>query len=260
MSRDIGAIQRGGADIGAIEAPLAVSGAIAGATSLTLTPSAALVGLAGMDASPGGPRAPIIITPSLAHGYMSGQVVSQDQYPISTISISGWAVNGAATAHEALDDRYLLNGDDGLATYLSTGGFGSATFEVLLSDVPYTPIAPYDHVVYVVGSLGAGFGSSTLNISLVEGTTVIASSGAVVFANVMTLVLTPAEADAITNYADLRIRVVKAGNRATRTSAVELRTRRPAMMSMSGSGDPSGRAGMVGTVQIGGSQGARQWY
>ena len=125
--------------------------------------------------------------------------------PDSTVSDTGWTTTGGAI-YSVLDETSPSDSD-----YTSTavsGGIGDETFEVGLSNVT-DPASSTGHIIRVrhkwTGTLFAG----TIIVDLVQGTTVKATffpTPGGTFAT-STYTLSGSEADSITDYTDLRIRV-----------------------------------------------------
>jgi len=124
--------------------------------------------------------------------------------PYADVALGGWSITGATTAWDALDE---VTADDG-ASYVGTttaAGTISAEFEVALQPVT-DPTRSDAHMITVRAVVGGG----TARVRLYQGSTLIASfatSGPVGVYGTSTYTLTAAEADAITDYTDLRLRL-----------------------------------------------------
>lgn len=129
--------------------------------------------------------------------------------PSSTVTTATNVVEypgGSGTAYHTRIDETSVDYTD----YVSfSGGSGTRTIEVGLSSVT-DPLVHTGHVLRYHYGRSASV-SLDMTFSLYQGTTLIASTGSFVVTGDQlsgTLTLTEAEAATITNYADLRIRVV----------------------------------------------------
>lgn len=128
--------------------------------------------------------------------------------PSSDISIDGYVAVPAVGTGVALSSRIGESIRDD-ATYIETPtNPTNAVFETRLG-AGLDPLSSADHKVSVVLSTAGGATTSSCTVSLVQGTTVIASG---LFSDipdtptVYDFTLTTGEADSITNYGDLRLR------------------------------------------------------
>lgn len=128
--------------------------------------------------------------------------------PASTISSGSWAAQGAASLHEATDEA-SQDGD----TTRAEAASGAGTFEVKLGSAS-DPSSAVNHTVYLWGKgVGSGAGEK-VDVFLYESTTLIATlannwtPGRSAYAE-LSYTLSAGEANAIGDYADLRVRVVE---------------------------------------------------
>ena len=134
--------------------------------------------------------------------------MTQTIRPASDISAGSWTPSSGSTLWEMLDE--VAHDDNG--TY-ATGSNGAGTFEVKLG-TSTDPVSSVDHIVYAWGmAVGSGKGEDVV-VSLYESTTLIATisakwlPGRGTYAQ-LAYTLLGAEADAIADYTDLRVRVVE---------------------------------------------------
>ncbi len=140
--------------------------------------------------------------------------------PSSVIAAGQASATGAATLWECVDE-VTSNGD----TDYVFDGSGGISWTLTLSTVN-DPVVHTGHIVRAVAKQGGG-GGSTIKVELLQGaSTVIAATGFVnVTASYATygMTLTSGEAAAITNYADLRVRITNQNTLAgVRTTQIEL--------------------------------------
>ena len=139
-----------------------------------------------------------------ALSFANGALAAQFGWPASTVSSGSWTATGATTLHEATDE--VAANDD--TDYMTTGT--DTTAELTLSALT-DPASSIGHILrFRITSIGAG-SKERCQIQLYQGTTLIASTGTETSRDAYATfeyTLAGAEADAITNYADLRVRVV----------------------------------------------------
>lgn len=126
--------------------------------------------------------------------------MAQFARPTSDISLGGWS----GPAWSTLDEAVASDAD--LTT--SPVAPASATLEVKLGIVE-DPLSSTGHVIrYRLGKSATGGAQINMDISLVQGTTVIAtwSHSNVDALTTYSQTLTALQADAITDYSDLRLR------------------------------------------------------
>lgn len=133
--------------------------------------------------------------------------MAQFARPSSDISTGGWAPQVGATLFGEMDESSASDTD-----YI-IGANGDTTAEVLLSSVT-DPVSSVNHTLRVRGRVsGGGGGAERIDVDLYQGASLIANA----FVNhqfsrtaftTYTFTLSGAQADAITNYADLRIRFI----------------------------------------------------
>lgn len=137
---------------------------------------------------------------------------SDDEYatsgflrPDGTVSNTSWTPQGAATHHQATDET-VPNGD---TDYVTTGTQG-ALAEVSLTDID-DPQTNASHIVRFTGrSLNGAAGQEKAKLLLYQGATQVANLNVNLDRTAYTThtsTLTAAEAEAITDYSDLRLRL-----------------------------------------------------
>ena len=129
--------------------------------------------------------------------------MTQYARPASDVSNSGLSPSTGSTIYGCIDETTVSDTD-----YVSCSGAGN-TFEVKLSSVD-APSANTGHYVYIRAWGSSGIGTR-ISFYLYQGTTLIASLENSLQTSVFALnliELTTAEADSITDYSDLRVRVV----------------------------------------------------
>lgn len=133
---------------------------------------------------------------------------TQTMRPQSDITTEGFAAVPTVGTGVAMASR-IGEGVRDDATYVETPTNPTAdVFEVRLA-AGLDPLSSADHKISVVLSTAGGASSSSCTVALVQGTTVIASEAFTSIPETPTLyefTLDAAEADAITDYGDLRIR------------------------------------------------------
>src|SRR5512139_3656109 len=132
--------------------------------------------------------------------------MTQTARPASTISAGGWTSSSGGTLHGDQSD----NSDTTYGRCSST----ATTEELLLASLS-DPNSSSSHVVTVRARATGSSGGEKLSAYLYQGSTLVATlfSASTITRNSWnnyTYTLTAAEADAITNYADLRVRCTKA--------------------------------------------------
>ncbi|MDP2704449.1 MAG: DUF1080 domain-containing protein [bacterium] len=139
--------------------------------------------------------------------FLSGtQIAYAAQFgrPASTVSTGSWTVVGAATLHEATDE-VTANGDTDYANATV-----NTTAELKLGSVADPGVSSGHTVRWSFNPAGSG-GAEQIVFDLYQGGTLIRSSGNITGTrgtyNAGSLTLTGPEADLISNYSDLRIRI-----------------------------------------------------
>ena len=132
--------------------------------------------------------------------------MTQTARPASTISAGGWTSSSGGTLHGDQSD----NSDTTYGRCSST----ATTEELLLASLS-DPNSSSNHVVTVRARATGSSGGEKLSAYLYQGSTLVATlfSASTITRNSWnnyTYTLSAAEADAITNYADLRVRCTKA--------------------------------------------------
>jgi hypothetical protein len=130
--------------------------------------------------------------------------VAQFGRPNGTITTGSWSANGGpSTLWECIDETSFSDTD-----FIRTTGTASAC-EVSLTSIT-DPVSNTGHTIRIRMRAAGSGGAENLTVALVEGTTVIATSGnltnrSATFAE-RTFTLSGAQADSITNYSNLRLR------------------------------------------------------
>lgn len=131
--------------------------------------------------------------------------MAQFARPDSDISIGLWTddVGGTTNIWDTLNDNTTTEYIESLNGNNTTGEFGLTT----ITD----PVSSIDHNIrFSMQGTGSG-GPERLNVQLFQGGTLIAQSGNMTSRGSWTTqlyLLSAAEADAITNYADLRFKII----------------------------------------------------
>lgn len=124
--------------------------------------------------------------------------------PTATVSCT-WAITGAPTAHEALDDPVGSPDDATTRVTETTQGEDCRVNIASLTD----PEVSTGHIIHFRATASGGGQTEQIIVRLFEGATQRATSAAITITrttwNDYSYTLTAGEADSITNYADLRI-------------------------------------------------------
>lgn len=153
--------------------------------------------------------------------------MAQFARPDSTVTAGGWgALGGPATLWECIDET--ASSDTDYCRRFSSGSFSSDRMEVGLSDVT-DPVSSSGHIVrYRLSKSTTGGQAISWVIELRQGAAVIATwshADSLFGSNAIqdfAQTLSGAQADAITNYADLRFSCAAAGTSATPTRNARL--------------------------------------
>jgi hypothetical protein len=137
--------------------------------------------------------------------------MSQKARPDSTVATGGWTVTGAPTRHEAVDE---VTPDD-VTTTVNCANTNTGTLELGLSNV-VDPGVNFGHVIRWRTGDASGFSYPSYAIALYQGSTLIKQGPQqnAVEADWTTyeILLSEAEAAAITDYTDLRVRIAPPGS------------------------------------------------
>jgi len=138
--------------------------------------------------------------------------MAQTARPISDISAGSWTDEGGVDNDGNLYTSLDETSQDGDSSYVS-GGDGAGDFEVKLGSMN-DPGSSVDHTVYVWAKAVGSGPSERASIALYQGATKIANIAVnqIISRTDYTLyssTLSSADADAITNYTDLRVRVTE---------------------------------------------------
>ncbi|MEE9615276.1 MAG: hypothetical protein V3W31_10080 [Thermodesulfobacteriota bacterium] len=129
--------------------------------------------------------------------------MAQFARPDTTVSSGDWTVSGETSVHLAIDELGA-NGDTDYV-YTSTD---EAQAEVTLSDVT-DPLKSTGHVIRFVGKASGSGAPEKAELHLYQGATEIAATGNTTITrgsyNTYSYTLSAAEADAITDYTDLKL-------------------------------------------------------
>jgi hypothetical protein len=168
--------------------------------------------------------------------------MAQFALPVSDISKASWvqlAGDGNANAFEELDEGFGAgrgsgSGPDDATTVWQTDNISSVTRVIECALAAITdPLDANDHIIRArVAKSATGGATLTATLALLQGTTVIATRPGTAITttaySILTYTLTATEADAITDYSALRLRltvVFSSGTaRRARLSALELET------------------------------------
>ena len=149
--------------------------------------------------------------------------MTQHLHPISTVSAGLWTAN-ATTLHGDTDEG--VDSPDDEATYAETDT--DAQDMELLLEPGIDPLTGDGHVLqWRARQHGIGIGATELTVALYQGAGLIATGVAshTTTYSTASYLLTAAEANAITNYADLRVRVrvvLPSGTAHVHVTALEL--------------------------------------
>lgn len=124
--------------------------------------------------------------------------------PDGTATNEGWTIVGAPTVHEAVDESEP-NGD---TDYVGTDSTGIDA-EVTLSDVT-DPLSSSDHIIRFTCKAIGNKSPEKVTVALIEGVSIISSSEKSCNRDsygTIEITLSSGEADSITDYTDLRLRI-----------------------------------------------------
>ncbi len=133
----------------------------------------------------------------------TGSYGTQYARPDGTVSAGSWTAVGAATHHDAINET-TPNGD---TDYVQIATTTNPTLNVSTTDV-FDPVLSTGHVIRFRANASGTGGAERMRMELYQGSTLIASTGNLAITRgsyaAYSYTLSQSEADAITDYTDLR--------------------------------------------------------